>query len=248
MGWSLTLGENCLPLRSPSSPPLLPFQTLSSPTPAQPLASSPLGKTLRLLRLLRPLMVMAAQLSGTLNFFLKHFPNICFKKKSINNLSDSGPRSVVQSCVLRAPWACLMSLFPSPIGSLGHRGLRDSSTGLTPFPSNFLSEPGLILSSVLGPSRPLCHSGEGAPAAGRKRLARVVTHGDPDCNSPKFSVTQRVNRRPGFPTASCSPPPPASQMGRQAGGEGQGKKGQIVQKKTEETGMARDRKRRHWER
>lgn len=41
MGRSLTLSENCLPLRSPSFPPLLPFQTLSSPTPATILGQFP---------------------------------------------------------------------------------------------------------------------------------------------------------------------------------------------------------------
>lgn len=114
-----------------------------------------------------------------------------------------------------------MSLFLSPIGSLGHRGLRDSSTWLTPFPSNFLSEPGLILSSVLRPSHPLCHSGEGAPAAGRKRLARVVTHGDPDCNSPKFSVTQKGKQKARLPHRLLLPSPSSQPDGPTGwGGEG----------------------------
>lgn len=117
------------------------------------------------------------------------------------------------------------------------RGLRDSSTWFTPFPSNFLSEPGLIPSSVLHPSHPLCHSGEGAPAAGRKWLARVVTHGDPDCNSPKFSVTQKGKQKARLPHRLLLPSPSSQPDGPTGwGGGDKGKKGRLCKRKQKRQG------------
>lgn len=85
---------------------------------------------------------------------------------------------------------------------------------------------------------------------GGRRFARVVTQRDPDCNSPKFFVTQKVNRRPGFPTPLPLPLPlqPARWADR-LGGKGGGKKGRLCKGKQkrqrdvkrQETGRVRER-------
>lgn len=64
-----------------------------------------------------------------------------------------------------------------------------------------------------------------------------MTQWDPVCDSPKFFVTQKVNRRPDFPTPSRSLSPSSQPDGPTGwgGGGGREKKGQIVQRKTEET-------------
>ena len=83
--------------------------------------------------------------------------------------------------------------------------------------------------------------GGGEPGGGERAALGAVTHPDSDGNSPKFFVTQKVNRRPGLPpppTLSPRPqpylpsPPPASQMGRHAAGKGEGdKKGRLCKGK-----------------
>lgn len=56
----------------------------------------------------------------------------------------------------------------------------------------------------------------------------VVTQWDPVCNSPKFFVTQKVNRRPG-----CTSPSPSRQPDGPTGwgGGGKGKKGRLCKGK-----------------
>lgn len=66
------------------------------------------------------------------------------------------------------------------------------------------------------------------------QAARAVTHpGIRQGVSPKFFVTQKVNRRPGLPPAhpqQTSPPPPG-QMGQQVGGRERGEKGRLCKGK-----------------
>lgn len=85
---------------------------------------------------------------------------------------------------------------------------------------------------------------------GGRRFARVVTQRDPDCNSPKFFVTQKVNRRPGFPTPLPLPSPSSQPDGLTGwGGKGGGKKGRLCKGKQkrqrdvkrQETGRVRKR-------
>lgn len=72
-----------------------------------------------------------------------------------------------------------------------------------------------------------------------------MTHPDSDCNSPKFFVTQKVNRRPGSPPSpTLSSPPPASQMGLRAGGKGVGeKRADCAKENKRDRETSRDRKR-----
>lgn len=84
---------------------------------------------------------------------------------------------------------------------------------------------------------------------GGRRFARVVTHWDPDCNSPKFFVTQKVNRRPGFPTPSYSPSPSSQPDGPTGWGEGgREKKGRLCKgKQKRQRDVKRQETGRDWE-
>lgn len=79
---------------------------------------------------------------------------------------------------------------------------------------------------------------------GGRQFARVATQWDSDCNSPKFFVTQKVNRRPGFPTPSRSPSPSSQPDGPTGwGGGGKGKRADCAKENRRDREMSRDRKR-----
>lgn len=74
--------------------------------------------------------------------------------------------------------------------------------------------------------------------------APVVTHPDSDGDSPKFFVTQKVNRRPGLPrpTPRSSPfPQPARWAGRLGEGRGE-KRADCAKENKRDTETSRDRK------
>lgn len=78
-----------------------------------------------------------------------------------------------------------------------------------------------------------------------------MTQWDPVCDSPKFFVTQKVNRRPDFPTPSRSLSPSSQPDGPTGwGGEGGGeKKGRLCKgKQKRQRDVKRQEMGRDWER
>lgn len=71
-----------------------------------------------------------------------------------------------------------------------------------------------------------------------------MTQWDPVCDSPKFFVTQKVNRRPDFPTPSRSLSPSSQPDGPTGwGGRGEGKKrADCAKENRRDREMSRDRK------
>lgn len=143
-------------------------------------------------------------------------------------------------------------LCPCPLSSPGPLGASEGSgtTLHSAHPIPLLKLPFRAwLNPVLCPGHPLCPSGEGARAPGRKRPARVVTHWDPDCDSPEFFGTQKVNRRPGFPTSCRSPSPSSQPDGPTGWGEGRReKRADCAKENTRDRDGKRQEIGRDWER